>query len=296
DHNLEESRLPSHMTLDLNDDGELELLLNYVPRESKKEKGWLGCFNSDGNLRWKFEYGQGLTLRDRDLEPFFAHSFFYYLELADRPLILTVARHSTWYPAQVALLEPATGALIDQYWHPGFFYSHLLHDFDRDGDVELLLGGVNNPGFGLGRPALVLIDLPFHTNTLESAKQNFFAPANSKEVAYFLFPQPDSFTARRIGAGICGLSALPDSKLQIALGQPPDNLLYYYLSDSFEIDDLRPSDMYISHHDRLAKEGFLDHSFSIAELANLTRIERFPTAPDANSRQVQALFDRDQGP
>ena len=284
---------PSHLVIDVDEDGDREVLFNFHSLRSKEESGRLICFESDGSVLWEFEYGRRLTVGDRFFEPVFGLAFVHHLVTEAGSLLLTVSRHATWFPARITLIDPATGSLLEEYLHPGFIYTIAFFDYDGDGADEIVLGGVNNPGAGIGYPSLALLDIPFGDRPTppDTEPRGYFGSANAKELAYYLLPQPDSYRARDIGAAVTSIAVQSPGRLQIAVGTPPNDLLYYYLDEKFDILDLKPANIFVSNHNLLAHEGLLDHSFGTRDLERLRRIVRFPTAPDANHPATAALVE-----
>ena len=170
------------------------MLVNYLPANITAKGGSLLCFDHRGRLRWQYHYGVSKTFGDRTFAPTYRGNFLRSVRVHGALRLLTVANHAIWYPSQVALLDPRTGKPLEEYWHPGAIYQCVLHDLDHDGQEEVLLGAVNNPGQGLGHAAVAVLKLPFSEAPRHPvAPDDPFPPATGGgELAYVLFPLPDT--------------------------------------------------------------------------------------------------------
>ena len=161
-HTSFETAVPDKVLIvDIDGDGRTEVLFNLLPENLADAGGSLMCFESDGRLRWEFHYGRPKTFGTRTFEPSYRGRLIRPVRVAGKPRLLTVANHFLWYPSQVALLDPATGRLIEEYWHPGSIVHCIVHDIDQDGQDEAIFAAINNPGQGLGHAALGALKLPF---------------------------------------------------------------------------------------------------------------------------------------
>lgn len=266
---------------DVDGDGVEEVFLIYEPIRRRSETGHVTCFNLDGTRRWRFSLGRPLRVGDRNFEPFYVGARYGWIEASEETYLLIVAHHSLWYPSQVVLLEPTTGAVVSEYWHPGFVETYAAGDLDGDHVPELLLGGINNPGDGPGHPSLVVLGIPFSESR---GRKNFFGPANAKERHYVLFPQPDVLSVEKSLAAVSELEIQePDQRISIAIrGGDRHNYLFYYLDYDLNVVDLRSSDYFRTRHNRMRNSGELDHNYDPSELDALRSPAYFPTAPNAN--------------
>jgi hypothetical protein len=273
---------------DVDGDGAVEWLVNCVTKALDEDRGRLVCLEPDGRLRWEFHYGAAQTWRGRALSS-------NYVGLLVRPVstqggryILTVANHAVWFPSQVALLDPATGHALEQYWHPGGLFRCKLHDFDGDGEPEALLAGVNNPGEGLGYGALVLLSLPFSKagRRVVPETPDFWNSTGVSEMGYVLFPRPDSYDTVGYVPVLDTVAVVDRERLLVKLTKPGEGSFFYYLDFSMKLVECRVSEDVAATHRRLAAAGELDHQWSDAEARSLCRIRTFPAAPDGNSPEV----------
>ncbi len=277
---------------DVDGDGTNEWLVNCFPQTLDEDRGRLVCLEADGRLRWEFRYGAPLTWKGRPVSSSYGGLIIRPVAAQGKRYILTTAVHAFWFPAQVALLDPATGRVLEEYWHPGGLFRCKIHDINKDGEPEVLLGGVNNPGEGLGHAALVVLSLPFSKAGARplQEKTEWGISNNVKELAYILFPRPDTYN-------IVGFVPVPDTpavvegeRLLVKLTKPGEGSLFYYLNFSLELVDCRISDGVSAAHQQLSTSGQLDHPWSEAEARSLCQIRSFPTAPDGNSPDVDRFW------
>jgi len=206
-----------------------------------------------------------------------------------RSYLLTSAGN-TYFPHQLALIDVATGRVAREYWHPGVLNSVLVHDIDSDGRPEVLAAGVNNPDEGTGHPVLVVLDIPFRPARSDTPDQ--FGNPGVQETAYLLLPKIDvvdtigQFTVARL------LAITENAVIQLAVeAVPPSQAsVVYRLDFDLRLLDFRPFDGFREFHRRLEREGVLGHSLTQAEIDSWRLVKPFPTAPDGNSPEVNALW------
>jgi hypothetical protein len=64
----------------------------------------------------------------------------------------------------------------------------------------------------------------------------------------------------------------------------------YYLDFGFNVLETRLADNLAALHERLYRQGLLDHRLGVAEADSLTKPVRFPAAPDGNSPRLEGLW------
>jgi len=286
-NHLQYTQCDSTLIIDLDGDATSEVLFNMIPAPGSAKTGKLFCYESDGRLRWSFAYGRERVIAGRSINGQFMGVFFRVVQAGSRRLILTVANHQLWFPSQVALLDPASGELVDEYWHPGHFFSLLVQDLDGDRTDELLLAGINNPGQGLGHGALAVLKMPFSRAKKQAGAEAspFFELTEGKEHAYLLFPKLDASEVEGKLPIIREIMLTSDKRIQIRL-TAEEIQSFYSLDFNLRLKDTRFTDNLVSLHDRLSSLGLLKHKISEKELASLRRVEYFPTAPDGNSPEI----------
>jgi len=283
-----EAGKPAPLVVDVDQDGHNEVLFDVSSRFPERSNGRLLCLDHRGRQRWEFTYGRAWTLHGRYFEPMYVGHHLRWLETSGHRWILVVARHATWFPSQVALLDPASGKLVSEYWHPGYINAIEAVDLDGDGRKELLLGGTNNPGEGLGHASLAVLDLPFAAPRRE---RNYFGEANSRERSYLLFPRPEIFTVLPALMKVAQINPQGPDRLQVVVGVGAKAFLDYYLDHTLRVLDVRPTDQLVVMHDQAFSRGLIDHRLSEEELLGWRRAQRFSTAPDGNSSAVERRFE-----
>lgn len=278
---------------DVDGDGADEWLINVVPPPLDEERGRLICLSEDGQPRWEFAFGSAQHWRGRSLSSNYVGLTVRPISVAEKRYILTVANHAIWFPCQVALLDPKTGRILEQYWHPGGLFRARIYDIDNDAHPELLLAGVNNPGQGLGHPALVVLRLPFsragHRQSSESS--DFWLSSEGREIGYVLFARPDTFDTVGYVPVPDTLAVVEGRHLLMRVTRPGEGSLFYYLDFSLRLVECRITEGVIATHKRLRAAGQLDHDWTQAEEEALSRVQTFPAAPDGNSPEVARFWE-----
>lgn len=277
---------PLFRLLDVEDDGNIEVLFSLIPTETGRA-GRLICYNYDGSERWAFPFEFDKRFEGRRFQRFVGHAMDM-IEVDGRALLLIHANHVFWFPSMIGLLDPKTGELIDSYWHPGFVVRHLLQDIDDDGEKELLLGATNNPGLGLGHAALSVLDLPFGPPKKDTF--NVFGDPAGKEKAYILFPRTDLSDALEITPFAQSVIATAEDTIEVEVGGEGLPQLFYYFTNDLRFKELVPSQAVTTVHLQLNTSELLDHPLDEAEIAGWKKIQRFDTAPNGNSPDVEAGF------
>jgi len=263
------------LVVDLDGDGRKEVVVGIDTVFPPRWGGRLVAFSGTGARLWTFHYGRPLKIGERSFTPHFASHHLVWLDQGPTPYVLVVSHHVHWFPTQVVLLEPATGKVVAEYWHPGYLEGLEVFDVGADGTPELLLSGVNNPGDGPGRAALVVLDLPFAPASEPDAVFGF---VHARERQYLLFPRVDLQDATSTMAIALGVTAETKDQIVVQVATPDrHDLLLYSLNADLVVTDLRVADSFVRMHDRV-----LDHRYDPSELEAWERVDRFRRAPDAN--------------
>ena len=272
---------------DIDGDGRVEVLLSYVPAGSQ-QTGRLMCFDHRGRLRWERRFGAARSFGARQFDANYIGVFVKPVRAAGRRLLLTIANHHIWYPAQAALLDPASGKVVEEYWHPGAIYHCVIHDIDGDGQPEAVLGGTNNPGEGLGHPGVAVLKIPFSKapRRAPAAVDPFPPVTGGGELAYALLPLADFRRAQGYLGIVITMSV--DSSRRILVETP--GFVVYYLGPHLDVLDYRFSGEFEPLHDMAFHQGILDHKLDGAEKASMGKVVTFPWAPDGNSPQLKRFW------
>jgi hypothetical protein len=133
---------------------------------------------------------------------------------------------------------------LREYWHPGHVQAVALHDIDRDGSPELLLGGINN---ARRQATLVAID-PNTTNGAatehDPAYQFQGLPTTTGKARLFFarstINDRDPYNrATRIDAGNDGITVHVTEQF----GYQPATV-FYHLNNNLSLRDLSFSDVF----------------------------------------------------
>ncbi len=297
------ARLPEHKNLytkilvrDVDADGRNEVLVSLLVTNLGVEGGYLYCFDESGNEVWSYPYNRNLTVRDRDFDPLYYGHTLKWIDALEGSFILLILRQVPFYPTLIILLDPPTGSPVSEYWHPGPVISPIV--LEENGRSRLLLGGTNNPGPGLGHASLAVLMMPFGEPEPDRSV-NFFGSHNQLEELYLVFPRLDVFEIQDLGLSVqdmtlSGMNGANRLKVEV---RPLDQagIIYYLDPSTFEVIDLYASDGFKSEHNRLYRDGHLDHPYHPDELSRWRRLARFATAPDGNSVQVLTRFADQDG-
>ena len=214
------------------------------------------------------------------------------MAVGGKPRLLTVANHYLWYPSQVALLDPADGRVIEEYWHPGSIYHAVLHDVDRDGKDELVFGAINNPGEGMGHPGVGILKIPF-----SEAPRRKFAPGDplqpvtgGGELAYALLPLPDINRAMGMLPLLINFK-VDEGRITLETPVPDVGGIVYSLDFNLKVLEYRFSDGFAAMHQRLFVQHLLDHPLSGEETRSLGKAVTFAAAPDGNSPELKRFWE-----
>jgi hypothetical protein len=277
---------------DIDGDGDPEVLFTLHPASEGQNSDSLLCFDHRGRLRWQFRYGGPRTFAGRTFDASYAGRFFRLVRGGGRSYVLTAACHKIWYPAQVALLDPKTGLVQEEYWHPGSIYYLVMEDADGDSHPEVLLGAINNPGQGLGHAGLAVLKIPFSQARSRGAAATAELPpvTGGGEMAYALFPAPDVGRVMGRLPIMTRFTVDQNRRIVVQTPLPEEGGIVYYLDFNLQVIEFRPSDHFAPLHDRYYRQGLLDHRLTDAEMASLGQVLRFPAAPDGNSPLLEKLW------
>jgi hypothetical protein len=278
---------------DIDGDGRREVLFNFIPENLGQQSGSLMCFEQDGRLRWEHRFGAVKQFGTRSFTANYAGRFVRLVSVEGRPYLLTVANHHLWYPSRTALLDPKTGGVLEEYWHPGSIRHCVVQDLDNDDASEVLLGGINNPGEGLGHPGVAVLTLPF------SKARRRPAPAGGKfppvtgggEFAYLLFPHADMCKVMGMLPAISLFGIEQNRRIVVQTVLPEGGAIVYYLDFNLNVQEFRFSDNVVAVHDRYFLQGLLNHRLGEKERAALGKVVRFDAAPDGNSPELKRFWE-----
>jgi len=278
---------------DIDGDGNPEVLVDQSTINPVR-RSLLTCLNRDGSLRWEFEYGRRKLWKGREFSLLYQAELVRVLKKREQSYIMVVGIHVPYFPSQVAFLDPRTGVAVGEYWHPGHLNVSSLVDLDGDGLEEILLGGVNNPGPGLGYPAIAVLPSPFLPGG-PIGRSPSIDSWGGDERAYVLLPRSDVAECRQQLTVVSQFLVPEPGMIEVSVtggeGRNPFDSWggYYRLNFALRLLDFRPGEWMGSTHAKLQRDGQLDHPFGEAEMDALRRILYFNRAPDGNGSEVERL-------
>jgi hypothetical protein len=268
-----------YQVVDLDGDGRPEILFNASLYESSTPFGKLICYDSAGKVRWEYRYGRVKKWGDRVFSNHYRGRLVRVVPSGGRNYILISAVHHTWFPCQVSLLDGITGELVSEYWHPGWLSSYNAFDLDGDGNVEVLLGGINNPGVDcLGRAAMVALKVPF-SSPQDGMEEEWISKFGGGEFRYCVFPGADVFQVRNQGSMAEYIQTYTEDSMTVVVGNEMDGRLHYHVDKQFRPTGVVPCDGFVRAHKQFQREGRLDHDLTPEEIAGLQKTYLYETAP-----------------
>jgi hypothetical protein len=271
------------LVADVDHDGAVEVLLNVLADSATDRPGRLICYSQDGRVRWEFVLGRGFKDRYGEYAQNYLGHILRAISIKGKPYVLSIATHRRWNPCQVALLDPSTGTVIEQFWHPGAITHAILADLDGDGAAELVLAGLNNPGNGPGSPVLMALRLPFSA-TPPSAASLMAEMSDGGPIAYIVFPRPDVLAAQ---GGVSSIQKLVFEEPATVLvhtryTRDMKTILTYRFDSGLRLRDFFAPIELAAAHDMLWRAGALTHRFGAQEQAWLQGVRSYSMIPDGN--------------
>jgi hypothetical protein len=276
-----------HLIADIDRDGRMEVLVDFLPPFASPSPGKLACYETDGTRRWEVLHGREITFDGRSIRQDYVGLVIRSVTVDSKPFLLTVAGHKRWGFTQVALRDPLDGKAVEEFWHTGALTHCVLQDRDRDGTVEVVLAGVNNPGHGLGRAALMLLKLPFSRVPVrqESLLSSF---SSGGPAAYVLFPRSDITTRLGVVAIIHHLWVEPLDTVHVIIRSAEGRgVLTYVFRGAWDSAEFHAAPDLAYVHDKLWEAGQLDHRLQSDEVRCLGQILSLNYVPDGNGAQFR---------
>jgi hypothetical protein len=280
------------LVADIDRDGRIEVLVNVLNDAGVEQPGRLICFDQDGHPRWEFTYGRAIKDAYGDYPLSYVGHIVRTVRAGGKSYVLTVATQRRWHPSQVALLDPATGKVVEEFWHPGAISHALVIDLNRDGSDELVLGGVNNPGPGHGLPAVMVLRLPFSLVPKMSGSVMAELSAGGPR-AYVLIPRSDVLAAQGSIAVVQSLNfEEPDRIVVLARYSTGSSALTYRFDSQLRLLGFFAPIEIAAVHDTLWRAGALNHQFTDSERLALQLVRSYTRVPDANTEHAPSFHGR----
>ncbi len=252
--------MPRSAIADLDGDGVEEVLASVTTQApGTGNRDDLICFGRDGHARWSRRSTDAMTFRGGSYEPPFWDGNLAVYRLGSEVRIAWSQNHHVWWPSRVDVLD-ARGRTLQSFVHAG--HINALSVVDGPEGPLLLAGGVSNAhraamlavldGRDISGSGPVPPDTPFECDG---------CPAG-RPIRYFLFPPSEINRARGLpynwvqlvnwvggGLHVYTIEAYPEEAATSIFRFSPDlTLRHAAASDSWTL------------HDRLFKEGRLDHT------------------------------------
>lgn len=138
------SGAPVPSFLDLDHDGNVEVLTVH-PHVQRESKGWdLYCFSHSGDLRWRLAVTRTVSSARASFSPPYVLREFVAFPSPERDATLWTAAvfvHHALSPAVLMVLD-SSGRVRGEFWQDGHFFSMRAADLDGDGISEILAAGI----------------------------------------------------------------------------------------------------------------------------------------------------------
>lgn len=260
---------------DLDRDGIPELIFKVIPTDVISRGSSAECFSSDGRSLWKYANQRRVAYRT-PLEPLYFVNNVGMIHGAGEKgadLAMVSSNHHLGAPNQVALLDH-DGRIVKEYWHSGHLLSYAEADLNGDRRNEIVLGGVNN---GLAQATVVVLD----TNKMDGVSQNHgeepqlqvpgLTAASEKYVV--LLPRT-CFLKFKSHNLVNHVKVTPERVVAAAIEGAHESVsegeMIYEFDYQMNLVNMLPNITLRAAHERLEKEGAVDHTFD-SELAQMRK-------------------------
>lgn len=271
---------------DLDADGQNELLFVYRPASYTARGDTLICFSGRGRPLWRFQVTKTVSAGGETFGPPFLASFVLVLPPARDGTrhIAYASHHSSYYPAQLALLTHR-GELRSEYWHSGHFLFGETAELEEPRRNAILLAAISN---SYRTASLIALDPESRwcsSNESEHPAYQLSPPERDCELARIVFPRTCISRQFDPYSQPLGLVVYPDS-IQFGTAERSghrDVATIFRFDFQLRLKSAEVVDAFLAHHRELEVSGQLDHSFSPAEARSLEAIRvlrhwRLPSA------------------
>jgi hypothetical protein len=253
--------------LDIDGDGEIELLFVYDKVDGTTPGSALYCFSRSGNVKWKYSPQRVLMDAMQSVPPVYTIASVEAVPPSSHGpgWIATNGQHGWSYPNIVAVLN-ADGSVQGEYWHSGHLATMHLLDLDGDGVPEIVLGGIAE---GYNRATLVVLDhrRVFGVSTQPSHDHHQLQGLpTGAEKAVVMFPGSCFTKTLETHNRTYSVSASGGNLLAFvaeAVSDPkPLPYIVYQLSHSLALQNATISDQFVTRHHELEAQHLLDHHYT----------------------------------
>ena len=281
DYTPEDSITLRSLIVDLDDDGQEEVLASVCSNHQTRENQKLLCFDTRGRMLWSFPYGRVLNYVPPPYDnttgvysnTFTAGAIFADDLLGDEQKeIILVVNHSPQSPSLLYLLTGG-GMKLSEYVNFGYFSRFCRADLDDDGNMELIGGGYNNnfwsPFLAVFDPRLLNGQSPPGYDSLNGVVRDYplQGATPGAEVAYILLPRIPLFIGK--GATIADIRILNDGNVSLELNYDLtlDEVYPYFiiLDRTLRLKDIFLGDAAIHIRERLLSAGASEEELQLTK-------------------------------
>ena len=236
---------------DITNEGELEVVIGYDKYTESELKGYVVCYNSSGEILWKFKTGREVQYGSDHLENNFNGAVALIEDLNGDGVmeIVTIATHDN-FPTQICLLSHS-GEKISEYWHAGQLQNpRSLEVLSENRTKELVFCGINNEY----RTGLVLVLDPFIMRGRSPAINKNYqlsGSENGNEIFYLKFPHTHFFThpgydrSDIVSINSQGIIRIKNSYwITLPTGRRAESPVFYVFNSNFNLLSANPGDKY----------------------------------------------------
>lgn len=259
----------------LDGNGHTSVLFVYAPAKPESQSSTLICYSDRGKEKWRWTPGRALPELAGSAATYKTFALTVLTGTDKRPpRIVVSSAHDTWWPNQLAILDPQ-GNVLSQYWHSGRLDHLLLADVDGDGKQEIIATGVAN-GYD-HQATLVELDPDklFGASTEVKPEFQIHGMGTAQEKLRLLFPRSDLNRALyQYNVPIDPTFEHGNLRLTVLeCTSPPGCRVWYEFDKDFRlIAAFAGSDEFHSAHERFYQSGKNAHTLSTAEQADFQKV------------------------
>lgn len=267
-----------YIITDVDADDRQDTFFIYRPPSAAEVPESLVRYDDQGKEVWRYTEVPQLSVPGRYFAPVFRSKFAGTFAIDDRIYLILISEHYSHYPTFVSLIDAETGTSGPRFYNPGRVYSAAMCDIDDDGLDELLIGGANNPGKGLGHAFLAALDLP-----LTAGQDGKVFP-----IRYALFARPISSVVEEHLPTIQVVQCL-ENGIKVTRDDNEETT-YTFMDYNFRALEAVPADGLKSFYGRLFRTRSIPFPLDDDEAQRLARILLFDSPPDGNSPKIAEAF------
>ncbi len=263
---------------DLEGKGHTSVLFLYLPAASSQaHSSTLICYSDRGKEEWRWTPGRELPELAGSPATFRTTALRVLKATGNRPPRIVVASiHDTWWPSQIAILDP-NGKTISEYWHSGGLPYMVLADLQGDGKEEIVATGVAN---GYDHQATLVVldpDRVFGASSEVRPEFQIHGMGLAQERLRLLFPRSDLNRAL-FQFNLAMDPSFTHSDLRLTVAEcitplPPGCRIWYEFDKDFHlIAAYAGGDEFRSAHERFYQTGKNAHRLSPEEQAAFLKV------------------------